>query len=122
MPEITAEQLAAQGNCYYGRDAEEVWNWTLTAAERDLIIAALREHEERAAEVRKPDPADPPEPIEFWWSNHNISEYYCANSKILAMVWWDAPGWWWRVDGDVATFEATLSAAKASVEKAVRNG
>lgn len=119
MPEITAEQLAAQAGDVFSSGMTTI---KVTPRQFDFLIACLREHEERAAEVRKPDPADPPEPIEFWWSNHNISEYYCANSKILAMVWWDAPGWWWRVDGDVATFEATLSAAKASVEKAVRNG
>ena len=49
MPEITAEQLAARKHHSITVLGEQCYIWAVTQAEHDLILAALREHEERAA-------------------------------------------------------------------------
>ena len=111
MPEITADQLAARKHLSITVLGEQCYIWAVTQAEHDLILAALREHEERAVRAKTPR----------WQANGDGSHHCLINGQIVGTVKWGrhTDNWHWRVALLDWHLESSLNDAKAAVEKAV---
>ena len=100
MPEITAEQLAARKHHSITVLGEQCYIWAVTQAEHDLILAALREHEVRAAVCH----------------DAMCDRHWIAGAQF---------GWNAGSAGDSGSFQMAIKARRrdlveAAVEKAVR--
>ena len=108
MPEITAEQLAARKHLSITVLGEQCYIWAVTQAEHDLIIAALREHEGRAEG--------------YWVGDKNGDSHLVIDGSVAGSVTPVAGQFCTYIDSCPVWRYESLAAAKAAVEKAVRNG